>query len=331
MPQLRQNPITGDWVVIAPERAKRPSDFVVPKQEILASHSDCPFCLSGPAYQERVAGYETERVYLTPNKYPAFIANPTEVSDRSITIKNNFYRARPATGGHDIVVIKDTNVSIMSFPKETWVALLTISQSRSLDFRHHRDVEITMPIYNHRPAAGASIDHPHAQLFATNTVPNQLTREVHSSFSYFERERRCVFCDLIHHEQEFRSRIIVENDTFVAFTFYAARFPFEVWILPKVHHDRFETADSKVINDLSSLLPTIFERYDQTLNDPPLNFWIHSLPNSLDQAEYFHWHLEIAPRLTNYGGFELGSGVIIDIVSPEHAAEFLLVPMMKPA
>ena len=323
MPQLRQNPITGHWVVISPERAKRPSDFIAPAPTTAPRHGGCHFCVGGAAHAERIQEYDTKSTYLAPNKYPAFIADSTAASARSVSHDDQFYRARLATGGHDIIVINDPNVTIMNLTKQEWIDLLTTFQRRGVAYKQRDEIEVAMPIYNHKAAAGASVDHPHAQLFATSTIPNQITREVHGSFTFFERERHCVFCELILHEQKAAVRIVSENDTFVAYTFYAARFPFEVWVLPKVHHDRFETADSAVISGLATFLPTIFHRYDQVLHDPALNFWIHSLPNSLDQADFYHWHLEIAPRLTTYGGFELGSGVIIDMVSPERAALIL--------
>ena len=323
MPQLRQNPITGHWVVIAPERAKRPSDFVQPKSEPKKKHNDCPFCPTGQAYKDRIQGFESDEIYIAKNKFPAFVEDPKAASPRSFQVENGFYRARPSVGGHDVIVVKDSSVNLPTFPSRIWKELLDSFRSRMIYFRDILGVESSMPIYNYLQAAGASIDHPHAQLFASNIVPNQLAREVHNAYDHFNHHGVCVFCELVKHELQQKVRVIAESEHFVAFTFYAARFPFESWILPKAHADRFENAEASIYEDLSQLLPKVFGMYHTVLNDPPLNFYIHTLPNSLDQADFFHWHMEITPRISTYGGFELGGGMIIDIVSPEHAAEFL--------
>ena len=117
--------------------------------------------------------------------------------------------------------------------------------------------------------------------------------------------------------------MLFENRGFIAFTVFAARFPFEIWVYPKRHNSRFENITATEINDLSKCLVDVFGKLDRTLNDPPLNFFIHSIPNTIVETDYYHWHLEIAPRLSKYGGYELGSGNIIDVVSPEEAAKFL--------
>lgn len=323
MPQLRRNPVTGEWVVIAPERSKRPADFAAPAPPVRPTHGVCTFCVGGSVYQEQVAGYETDQLYLVKNKFPAFVENMSNISDRSFPVKHRFYQARPAIGAHDVVVVKDGDLSLPMFPPPLWRELLTCFQGRAIASQRYLDAAVTVPIYNHGEAAGASIQHPHAQLFSPSIVPPQLQRELRGSFRSFEQHSRCVFCDLVQHEREYESRIIAENNTFVAFTFYSSRFPFETWILPKGHHDRFETAQPDLIEDLAHLLPLVLQRIDITLRNPPLNLWIHSLPTTLDQAAYFHWHLEIAPRVSTYGGFELGAGMVIDMVSPEQAAAFL--------
>ncbi len=324
MPQLRQNPITGDWVVIAPERIKRPTDYIgADEPRPKHAHDDCLFCVGGKVYAEQVSEFELEHVYVAPNKYPAFVEDPTSCTPRSFPTEHNFYRARPATGGHDVVVVKDDQSTLLTFSPAIWHDLLSMFQHRLSYFHDVCAVEYAMPIYNHKPAAGASIDHPHAQIFATNILPNLVAREVHTTYEYFEHHQRCVFCELVRHEQKECLRIIAENDTYVAFTFYAARFPFETWVMPKAHQDRFERSSPKEIKSLSEFMSGLMQQFDLKLKNPAMNMFLHTLPNSFDGADFFHWHIELAPRISNYGGFELGSGVVIDMVSPEHAADFL--------
>ena len=128
---------------------------------------------------------------------------------------------------------------------------------------------------------------------------------------------------MVKHEQSVGLRLLDENRLFVSFTFYAARFPFEIWIVPKAHISRYETSSETLLSELATITRSTLKRLDRTLHNPPLNLFIHSLPHGLADAADYHWHLEIAPRLATYGGFELGGSTIIDIVSPEKAADFL--------
>jgi UDPglucose--hexose-1-phosphate uridylyltransferase len=118
--------------------------------------------------------------------------------------------------------------------------------------------------------------------------------------------------------------VIFENKDFIAFTFYAARFPFEIWIMPKVHESRYENEPKIKYSSLAECLIDVFGKLNKTLNDPPVNFYIHNLPNTIQETDYYHWHIEIAPRVSGYGGYEMGSGNIINVVSPEQCAKYLL-------
>jgi len=322
MPQLRQNPITRDWVVIAPERAKRPSEFVQPTPSVHRQHDHCAFCPGGAAYVERLPQFETDHVYVAPNKYPAFVETESALSDRGHG-HEPFYHTRPALGGHDIIVVKDDRTNLLTFSPIIWTEILTMMKRRMEYFRDELHMAASMPIYNYKPAAGASIEHPHAQLFSSSIVPNRLDREVHHAFDSFERHTVCVFCQLIQQEQKANQRIVAETDDFIAFTAFAARFPFETWVLPKHHSDHFENEPAETLKKLGAFLTPLMDRFNATLHDPAMNLFLHTFPNSLGEAEFFHWHVEIAPRLSNYGGFEMGGDMVIDVVSPEHAAEFL--------
>lgn len=324
MPQLRQNIITGDWVIIAPERAKRPNDFITADTVKHQSRENCIFCEHNKEYDNRIKKYDTKNTWIIPNKFPAFLENHCDVSPRSFKVENDFFRARPATGGHDVVVVRDHDRDLPFFSKSTWLDLLETFSERYKYFDKSVGVEYTMPIYNHGKEAGASIEHPHAQIFASNIIPNIISREIHHTEKYLEHNGTCAFCDLIIHEKKFQKRIIFENSDFIAFTFYAARFPFEIWILPKSHESRFENEPKYKYNTLADALIDVFSKLNNTLNDPPVNFFIHSAPNTITETEYYHWHLEIAPRVTGYGGYEMGSGDIIDVVSPEQTARFLM-------
>jgi len=325
MPQLRRHPITGDWVVIAPERAKRPDDFIRADTAKPQSKVACPFCETGKMYREfkdRIKEFEDKYIYVTPNLYPAFIEDAKRCSERSHRVEE-FYRMGPALGGHDVVVIKNHDVNLPSFDLNTWNALFSMIQRRYMYYKDFCNALYAMPIYNYKMKAGASIVHPHAQIFVSNIIPNVVADEMEGSEEYFQKHSECVFCAMNEHEKKIKKRVIYESDKFIAYTFFAARFPFEIWLLPKQHLSNFEKEDKESIQELAKAMRVIINKLYKTLKDPALNFFIHSLPNTLDDAKFFHWHLEITPRITGIGGYELGSGVIIDIMSPEDAAEYL--------
>lgn len=324
MPQLRQNIITGDWVVIAPERAKRPNTFQE-VEELQADHpSECVFCPESDEYKIRsLKEFETEFSFVIPNKFPAFLEDKNNCSHRTYKLENDFYRARPATGGHDLIILKEHKANIYTFSLEQWIDLFSNARRRYQHWRKDCNSEYSMLIYNQGRKAGASIHHPHAQLFASNILPNLVNRELEGSRKFFENEGQCVFCALLAHETTEKHRLLVENEHFIAFTFYAARLPFEVWVLPKKHSSHFEDAESEIIVALAEICEQLTKMYDITLKQPPLNFFIHDLPRSIGKSNSYHWHLEFVPRVSNYGGYEMGSGVIIDVMSPEEAAGYL--------
>ena len=180
-----------------------------------------------------------------------------------------------------------------------------------------------MAIYNQGHAAGASIIHPHAQIFSSNLVPNLMAQELSQCQQHFLNFGRSAFVDLVSHELKFSKRVIAENDYYVAFIQFAARFPFETWIVPKYQLSRFDKISHTQLSAVVPIMRQVIKKFGQTLQQPPLNFYIHSAPNSIEEVEYFRWHLEIVPRISTFGGFELGSNTIIDVMSPEIAAEYL--------
>jgi UDPglucose--hexose-1-phosphate uridylyltransferase len=192
-----------------------------------------------------------------------------------------------------------------------------------LDIKKDSGVASIVPIYNHGAESGASISHPHAQIFASGIIANTVGREMDGADRYFGINGACVFCDIIKHEQKQKVRVVYENKHFLVATVFAARFPFETWIYPKNHESQFEETSKESMRDFADALGEILERLDKTLENPPINLYIHTLPTILSDSASFHWHLEIVPRVSNFGGFELGSDVTIDVMSPEEAGDYL--------
>lgn len=321
MSKLRQNIVTGKWVVIAPERAKRPEDFVMaaaPKRHV---DEKCPFCLTNPdsAYQYSIKEAETEHIYVIPNKYPAFVKDEEVINESS-----DLYFSTKAVGGHEVIIVKDHQMEIYEGGWQLMDELFRVYQSRYHHFQKDPVIEYAMPIHNLGPEAAASIEHPHSQFFASSIIPNQVEDEMNGAKNFLLDKKECVFCAMIKEEQKQEIRVVAENEDFIGFTFFAARFPFEMWILPKTHQSSFENISAGERENMARVVYELISRLNKTLRFPPFNWWIHTGPTKKDHVEdYFHWHMEIAPRVSKFGGYEMGSGIVIDVVSPELAAQFL--------
>jgi len=325
MPELRQNIITGDWIVVAPERAKRPQDFIIPKSVKVPRAGECPFCVDSKGFKEneKIKKTETEHIYVIENRFPAFIENVADKSERSYYPESGFYRARASIGDHEVVVIKDHNNSLPKFAKNLMDEMLEVIRDRYIWMKNHENVVSIMPIYNHGAEAGASIDHPHAQIFASGIVANTVGVELDGADKYYGINGSCVYCDIVAHELKQKNRLVYENDNFIAINFFASRFPFETWVMPKNHESQFEETSKNSMNDFADALTKVFGMLDMTLDNPPLNFYIHTLPTIFDNSASYHWHMEIVPRVSKFGGFELGSEVVINVMPPEEAAKYL--------
>jgi UDPglucose--hexose-1-phosphate uridylyltransferase len=323
MPRIRQNIITKEWVVIAPERSQRPQDFVTAASSKRASKKDCPFCIeNNVAYKTSIKKFETDNVYVIPNLYPAFV-DQDEVTQK----EGDYYPSYKSLGGHDVIILKDHDKEMGELKNQVLEEYYHTYQRRIDYFNQNPTVEYSMIIHNFGPEAGASIVHPHSQLMASSIIPTRIEMELRGSEDFYREKGECVFCWLVKKEQEKKIRVVGENRDFLAFTFWAARFPFEIWVVPKEHNLYFEKINRNQRLALADIFKQVLSKLNDSLNNPPYNYYIHTGPPRLENEKYldkfYHWHIEIAPRVNTFGGYELGSSLIIDVVSPERAAMFL--------
>ena len=308
-------------MVISPERAKRPEDFIIEKKEVKNQpKKDCPFCPpDGAAFKTKIKGTETDNLYVIPNKFPAFVDQ-----DEVVEEGGDFYPSYKSLGAHEVISFKDHDAEIPDLKKPILAELFDIYRKRMAYLERNPVIEYVMAIHNFGAEAGASIDHPHSQIFASSIIPTYVGRELYGSRKFYKENKECIFCRLIQEEEAVEVRIIAQNSSFIAFTFFASRFPFEVWILPKKHSARFEIITSGELREFIEVFSKVMKKIDKGLNTPPYNYFIHTAPAKISHHSiYYHWHLEITPRLSKLGAYEIGSDVVIDVVSPEKAAEFL--------
>jgi UDPglucose--hexose-1-phosphate uridylyltransferase len=335
MPELRQDPVTEAWVVIATERAKRPSDFKRPAEQRKDAET-CPFCYGHEALTPpEIMAYRPSggrdgpgwSVRVVPNKFPALAI---EERHGGVDLGGEFYRRQPGYGAHEVIIESPAHDSDLSTHspdqlRQVWRAL----RDRFSDLRGDQSLRYIQIFKNHGAIAGASLEHPHFQLVATPVIPTVAAQELRGALRYYEQHGECVYCNLITREFLDGERLVAENRDFVAFCPYSSRSPFETWILPREHRSDFDAIDDRALDSLAHLLRETFVRLLGSLENPPFNLILHSAPLDLEATEYYHWHLEIIPRLTIFAGFELGTGVYINPTPPETAAQFLKVSLSE--
>jgi len=176
---------------------------------------------------------------------------------------------------------------------------------------------------NNGKSAGTSLEHPHSQIIGSPIVPVHIRYKIQEAVRYFDDTGRCVYCDALKEELAIKDKIVLETNEFVALEPFASKSPFETWILPKKHESSFKNINTAEKRDLAKVLREVLGKLYVGLNDPSYNMMIHSAPRQEDPADYYHWHIQIVPRITTPAGFELGSGIYINVVRPEDAAKFL--------
>ena len=327
MPELRKDPIIGRWVIIATERGKRPAAYPCKSQHDWGGF--CPFCPGNETHTpSEVLSYrpaETRKdapgwwIRVVPNKFPAL-----QVEGQPKRMGVGMYDKINGVGAHEVIIESPKHdVSIADLPVRQVQEILWAYRDRSIELRKDKRFRYILIFKNHGRNAGATLEHPHSQLIALPIVPKRVQEEVDGSERYFEYKERCVFCDMINQELTDRVRIVDENDTFLSFLPFASRFPFETWIIPKEHDVYFNDIQKNGVVDLARILKKTLKKIKYTLDDPDYNFLIHTTPFETGSAPYYHWHIEIIPKLTRVAGFEWGTGFYINPTAPEEAAKFL--------
>ena len=327
MPELRKDPIIGRWVIISTERSKRPVDYDI--IDTAVHHSSCPFCygqeqLTTPEIMavrppDSAPNTPSWQIRVIANKYPALrVEGELEKSGEGL------YDKMSGIGAHEIIVeMPEHNRLLSDLPIPHLQNILAAYLSRMQDLKRDTRLKYLMVFKNQGYRAGASLEHSHSQLIATPIIPKTINEELAGSLEYYNYKERCVFCDIIKQEGEDRRRLVLENERFISIAPFAARFPFECWLLPKKHESNFENITPDDLALLAPMLKETLLRIKASVNNPPFNLVIHTAPCQLSGLPHFHWHMEIMPRITRVAGFERGTGFYINPTPPEEYARFL--------
>ena len=328
MSEIRQDPATKEWVILASNRVKRPRDFMKKRQKrsLPPYQPSCPFC-PGNEYlcPEEILRYPAKegsgwRVRVITNKYPALVpqGSPQQSGEAGFFTKMN------GVGAHDVIVETPVHNRFIPLMEDQEVEeLLTVYRERYNQLSRDPGVKVIIIFKNHGEAAGTSLIHPHSQLVATPIVPAELRQQFEVAIAHYNNTGRCLYQDIIDHELRAGERIVMDTEGFVVFHPFASRMPFETWVVPKKGQASFGNVPTKDLASLAQVLRITLLKLYLSLNDPDFNYVIHTAPVGDESKDYYLWHVRIVPRLTSIAGFEIGSGMYINAAFPEETADFI--------
>jgi UDPglucose--hexose-1-phosphate uridylyltransferase len=320
--ELRKDPTTRRWAIIATDRWKRPGDLRGGAGKKVKRA--CPFDPGSEEIKKAAVYLHWEHpekwfVSVLPNKFPALSYEGLP----KMKVKG-MYTTIDAVGGHELFV--DTprhRASVATMSLGELEAVLNAYRERYKFWMQDDRVKYVLIFKNQGKGSGASLVHPHTQLAATPVVPPRVLEELEKGERYFKVNHECIYCDMIKDEINGKQRLVRESRYFIAMCPFASRFPFELMILPKRHSSNFIDMDFDELKDLAQVISWLFKRVKEVLSNPPFNSLIHVGPQYAPNLRFFHWHIEIIPRLTEVAGFEWGAGVYINPTPPEAAAQIL--------
>lgn len=326
---LRFDQTISDWVIFAPARARRPHELRSPDGSVpalAAIEPGCPFCPGNEATTPREicgvrppgGGASQWLVRVIPNKFPALTI------EEDNTHHGDGFRYIGGCGAHEVIVESPDHSRILAQqPVEQVERVLRMAQSRYVDLMRDTRFQTVVIFKNHGESAGTSLRHPHWQIIATPVVPRMLRLKYAVATDYFDVTGSSLYADKVKNELLEKERVLAESDEFVAFLPFASHVPFETWILPRWQQASFGRLEANRFAPLAAMLKTVLLKLHCGLGNPDFNLTIDTSGRGDEEKPYFSWHIRILPRLTTPAGFELGSGMSINTVLPEEAADFL--------
>ncbi len=322
MGTLRQDPTTGGWVILAPERSGRPAGMRKhARPDLPFFEPSCPFCPGNehltPAEIARVPNDNEWKHRVVPNRFPALSAEGHgEVNGDAHA------REMGSLGAHEVVIespVHDERLDEMDV--ERVASLLQLWRDRSRSLSAEPWVRAVMIFKNFGDRAGTSLDHPHSQIMATAVCPPALRHRSDVATTYLDEHGRSVYTDVLDDAIRAGERLVAVRDSFAAVTPFASHAPFETWILPREQQASFADLRDDQVPELAAMLKSVLSGLRRGARDPDYNLVVQSAPSGEENSQAYLWHLVVLPRIATMAGFELGSGMSINCVAPEEAAK----------
>jgi UDPglucose--hexose-1-phosphate uridylyltransferase len=311
MSELRWNPLLGEWLATATHRQDRtflpPADY-------------CPLCPQKPG------GYETEvpeeyDVVVFQNRFPSLSANPPDPA----VADTDFYPVRPGKGVCEVVLYSPVHdTTLAQLPARQYLKLIHTWTDRYRELGKLDFIKYVFIFENKGKQIGVTLDHPHGQIYAYPFIPPVIARELEQSHRYKEANARCLICEILKHERKEGVRIVVENENFIAFIPFFARWPYEVHIVPTRHIQSFLDFTDTERFGLAGILKQLLSAYDRVFEiSMPYMMNIHQAPTDGLPYDHYHFHIEFYPplrtatKLKYLAGSEIGAGMFINDTLPE--------------
>lgn len=316
MPQFRRDPFGSAWVLISPERGLEPSDFGS-AQAGAAPLPDAREAAGRELRAVRAADSGEWRVRVL-----ALEGSLLEAGKPFALSQGGLFQHASSSGYQELILEHpDPAMTLAAMPREHLVEVLKVYLERLSHLSSRPEVRHVQLVRNVGAVAGAMYRQPHAQLLAVPVPSRWLEDELGAAERHHAEHGRCLFCDVLAEELRARERLVSGNEHFVALAPYAAKTPFETWILPRSHASSFTAVAANALPQLAELLQGVVRAMNGALDEPPYNLLLHTLPG--DGGLRYHWHIELLPRLTRQAGFDWGSGFYVNPTPPEDAARFL--------
>lgn len=331
--EVRQDLVTGTWVVVATARAKRPDEYAAerrPPAPLPVYKEACPFCNlvaypQAPDVLQLPADPEGWLVHVFPNKYPAFMPRQEFRAWQA-----GPYRAMEAVGYHEVLATRWHNQQEVNMTRRELTLQLEAVVMRYRQLAGKPSVNYIQVIKNFGERAGQSIQHPHLQILTTPVLPTAVHEQLLGAERYAQQHGVEVFGVMVDYERQQGARLVYENDAFVAFCPFASRVPFEVWVVPKQPEPYFQNVGPGEREQLADALGVVLRKLYHGLHDPPYNYWLFSAPCddtgfvcNRESFKNWRWHIQILPRVVTWGGFEASTGLPITPARPEESAAFM--------
>ncbi|MBI4114790.1 MAG: DUF4921 family protein [Candidatus Niyogibacteria bacterium] len=331
--EFRRDAVSGEWILLVEERHLRPGarDLPEPKKRKLIPKKTCLFENpqkhgSGPPilwhpHPSESASQNAKDwfVQVVANKYPAVV--PHHICPKDT--RYGPYLSRDGIGFHEVIITRDHERTIADMTTAEVDVLVRTYQERYVSIENEPCIKYILIFHNHGERAGASITHPHSQLIALPIIPPDVKRSLRGSEKYFQKHNTCAHCAELAFEKKQKKRIIYTNKKFTVLAPFASRVSFEIRIFPNKHASHFEVIGKEERMFLADALRVTMKKLQKGISDPDYNFFIHTAPAQSDGVDYYHWHLEILPRISTWAGVELGTGIEVVAFLPEETAGIL--------
>ncbi len=324
LPKMRKDPISGEWVIFAPEKTHTVIRNTNESDSLLTLSSFLPgfeYTTGSPLFSVASKGVSNADwcVRVFPARHPLL-----RVEEPSDMFGEGLYDVMSRMGAHEVIVETSRNIAHLDeLTAEELLDVFVAYKARMQDLEKDQRVKSLILYKNRGEVAGGTLPGHYSELIAFPFIPPLLENELRNTMEYHRFKRRCVFCDVLRQEKEFGKRVVTENEEFVVLAPYASRFPFELVIMPKRHSCHFKNQSDEILFSLAIIYKTALFALRSLLDNPAWNMVLHTAPinsESDEERSIFHWHISIIPRIFSITGMSLGGGVFVNPVLPEEAA-----------